>query len=260
MMKEKNWLTWLTVLALVVGFAAMGASVWLSAQAAKQTQRNSQQAGQLYQASRTKSQEASSIKKRLDKLASDNSSLKKKNSRLAKENQALKQTNQDLPAASAAAGLNVWETEGKSGKLQLKIDNQTGQAVSDLLVLAVAANGRITLNSLPSYFPVGGAKPRYFYRKKVAIGKTEGSLTGAYAGSDMVCLFADASGVYWFKGNRGQIEKIGSQAHFKKLLRQISLNKLEESPLLVKKTKTEKKKMSKKTTKKTEKQSSKKKA
>lgn len=29
MMKEKNWLT---VLALVVGFAAMGASVWLSAQ------------------------------------------------------------------------------------------------------------------------------------------------------------------------------------------------------------------------------------
>lgn len=26
MMKEKNWLTWLTVLALVVGFAAMGAS------------------------------------------------------------------------------------------------------------------------------------------------------------------------------------------------------------------------------------------
>lgn len=41
-MKEKNWLTWLTVLALVVGFAAMGASVWLSAQAAKQTQRNGQ--------------------------------------------------------------------------------------------------------------------------------------------------------------------------------------------------------------------------
>lgn len=121
--------------------------------------------------------------------------------------------------------------------------------MSDLLVLAVAANGRITLNSLPSYFPVGGAKPRYFYRKKVAIGGTEGSLTGAYAGSDMVCLFADASGVYWFKGNRGQTEKIGSQAHFKKLLRQISLNKLEESPLLVKKTKTEKKKMSKKTTK-----------
>lgn len=193
-------------------------------------------------------------------MASDNSSLKKKNSRLAKENQALKQANQDLPAASAAAGLNVWETEEKSGKLQLKIDNQIGQAVSDLLVLAVAANGRITLNSLPSYFPVGGAKPRCFYRKKVAIGGTEGSLTGAYAGSDMVCLFADASGVYWFKGNRGQIEKIGSQAHFKKLLRQISLNKLEESSLLVKKTKTEKKKMSKKTTKKTEKQSSKKKA
>ena len=219
-----------------------------------------QLAGQLYQASRTKSQEASSIKKRLDKLASDNSSLKKKNSRLAKENQALKQANQDLPAASAAAGLNVWETEEKSGKLQLKIDNQIGQAVSDLLVLAVAANGRTTLNSLPSYFPVGGAKPRYFYRKKVAIGGAEVSLTGAYAGSDMVCLFADASGVYWFKGNRGQIEKIGSQAHFKKLLRQISLNKLEESSLLVKKTKTEKKKMSKKTTKKTEKQSSKKKA
>lgn len=193
-------------------------------------------------------------------MASDNSSLKKKNSRLAKENQALKQANQDLPAASAAAGLNVWETEEKSGKLQLKIDNQIGQAVSDLLVLAVAANGRTTLNSLPSYFPVGGAKPRYFYRKKVAIGGAEGSLTGAYAGSDMVCLFADASGVYWFKGNRGQIEKIGSQAHFKKLLRQISLNKLEESPPLVKKTKTEKKKMSKKTTKKTEKQSSKKKA
>ncbi|WP_271017021.1 hypothetical protein [Lactobacillus delbrueckii] len=143
MMKEKNWLTWLTVLALVVGFAAMGASVWLSAQAAKRTQRNSQLAGQLYQASRTKSQEASNIKKRLDKLASDNSSLKKKNSRLAKENQALKQANQDLPAASAAAGLNVWETEEKGGKLQLKIDNQTGQAVSDLLVLAVAANGRI---------------------------------------------------------------------------------------------------------------------
>ncbi|TXG03446.1 hypothetical protein FU323_09470 [Lactobacillus delbrueckii subsp. bulgaricus] len=95
--------------------------------------------------------------------------------------------------------------------------------MSDLLVLAVAANGRITLNSLPSYFPVGGAKPRYFYRKKVAIGGTEGSLTGAYAGSDMVCLFADASGVYWFKGSRGQIEKIGRQAHFKKLLRQISL-------------------------------------
>ncbi|MBT9024089.1 hypothetical protein EFR60_07260 [Lactobacillus delbrueckii subsp. bulgaricus] len=95
---------------------------------------------------------------------------------------------------------------------------------------------------MPSYFPVGGVKPRYFYRKKVAIGGTEGSLTGAYAGSDMVCLFADASGVYWFKGNRGQIEKIGSQAHFKKLLRQISLNKLEESPLPVKKMKTEKKK------------------
>ena len=76
----------------------------------------------------------------------------------------------------------------------------------------------------------------------MAIGGTEGSLTGAYAGSDMVCLFADASGVYWFKGNRGQIEKIGSQAHFKKLLRQISLNKLEESPLPVKKMKTEKKK------------------
>jgi hypothetical protein len=93
----------------------------------------------------------------------------------------------------------------------------------------------------------------------VAIGKTEGSLTGAYAGSDLVCLlFADASGVYWFKGNRGQIEKNGSQAHFKKLLRQISLNKLEESPLPVKKM--EKKKTSKKTTKKTEKQSSKKKA
>ena len=85
-------------------------------------------------------------------------------------------------------------------------------------------------------------------------------MTGAYAGSDMVCLFADASGVYWFKGNRGQIEKIGSQDYFKKLLRQISLNKLEENPLLGKKTKTEKKKMSKKTTKKTEKQSSKKKA
>ena len=153
-MKEKNWLTWLTVLALVVGFVAMGASIWLSAQAAKQTQRNSQLAGQ------------------------------------------------------------------------------------------------ITLNSLPSYFPVGGAKPRYFYRKKVAIGKTEVSLTGAYAGPDMVCLFADASGVYWFKGNRGQIEKIGSQAHFKKLLRQISLNKLEESPLPVKKTKTEKKK--KQTSKKSE--------
>ena len=120
--------------------------------------------------------------------------------------------------------------------------------------------GQLTLNSLPSYFPVGGAKPRYFYRKKVAIGGAEVSLTGAYAGSDMVCLFADASGVYWFKGNRGQIEKIGSQDHFKKLLRQISLNKLEESSLLVKKTKTEKKKMNKKTTKKTEKQSSKKKA
>lgn len=260
MMKEKNWLTWLTVLALVVGFAAMGASAWLSAQAAEQTQRNSQLAGQLYQASRTKNEEASSVKKRLNKLASDNSSLKKKNSRLAKENQALKQANQDLPAASAAAGLNVWETEEKSGKLQLEIDNQTGQAVSDLLVLAVAASGRVTLNSLTSYFPVGGAKPRYFYRKEVAIGKTEGSLTGAYAGSDLVCLFADASGVYWFKGNRGQIEKIGSQAHFKKLLRQISLNKLEESPLPVKKTKTEKKKTSKKTTKKAEKQSSKKKA
>lgn len=186
---------------------------------------------------------------------SDNSSLKKKNSRLAKENQALKQANQDLPAASAAAGLNVWETEEKSGKLQLEIDNQTGQAVSDLLVLAVAASGRVTLNSLPGYFPVGGAKPRYFYRKKVAIGKTEGSLTGAYAGSDLVCLlFADASGVYWFKGNRGQIEKNGSQAHFKKLLRQISLNKLEESPLPVKKMEK------KKTSKKTEKQSSKKKA
>lgn len=257
-MKEKNWLTWLTVLALVVGFAAMGASVWLSAQAAKQTQRNSQLAGQLYQASRTKSQEAFSIKKRLDKLASDNSSLKKKNSRLAKENEALKQANQDLPAASAAVGLNVWKTEEKSSKLQLEIDNQTGQAVSDLLVLAVAASGRITLNSLPGYFPVGGAKPRYFYRKEVAIGKTEGSLTGAYAGSDLVSLFADASGVYWFKGNRGQVKKIGSQAHFKKLLRQISLNKLEESPLPVKKM--EKKKTSKKTTKKTEKQSSKKKA
>ncbi|MGZ1186903.1 hypothetical protein ACXO3Q_07005 [Lactobacillus delbrueckii subsp. bulgaricus] len=62
----------------------------------------------------------------------------------------------------------------------------------------------------------------------------------------MVCLFADASGVYWFKGNRGQIEKIGSQAYFKKLLRQISLNKLEESPLPVKKMKTEKKKTNKK--------------
>ncbi|EGD27484.1 hypothetical protein HMPREF5505_0852, partial [Lactobacillus delbrueckii subsp. lactis DSM 20072] len=37
-------------------------------------------------------------------------------------------------------------------------------------------------------------------RKKVAIGKTVVSLTGAYAGPDMVCLFADASGVYWFKG------------------------------------------------------------
>lgn len=133
--------------------------------------------------------------------------------------------------------------------------------MSDLLVLAVAASGRVTLSSLTSYFPVGGAKPRYFYRKEVAIGKTEGSLTGAYAGSDLVSLFADASGVYWFKGNRGQIEKIGSQAHFKKLLRQISLNKLEESPLPVKKTKTEKKKKqtSKKTTKKAEKQSSKKK-
>lgn len=249
-MKEKNWLTWLTILALVVGFAAMGASVWLSAQAAKQIQRNSQ----LYQASRTSSSEASSVKKRLDKLASDNSSLRKKNSRLAKENQALKETNQDLPAASAAAGLNVWETEEKSGKLQLEIDNQTGQAVSDLLVLAVAASGRVTLSSLTSYFPVGGAKPRYFYRKEVAIGKTEGSLTGAYAGSDLVSLFADASGVYWFKGNRGQIEKIGSQAHFKKLLRQISLNKLEESPLPVKKMEK------KKTSKKTEKQSSKKKA
>lgn len=259
-MKEKNWLTWLTVLALVVGFAAMGASVWLSAQAAKQTQRNSQLAGQLYQASRTSSNEASSVKKRLDKLASDNSSLKKKNSLLAKENKALKQANQELPAASASAGLNVWKTEEKSGKLQLEIDNKTGQAVSDLLVLAVAARGRVTLNSLPGYFPVGGAKPRYFYRKKVAIGETEGSLTGPYAGSDLVCLFADASGVYWFKGNRGQIKKIGSQAHFKKLLRQISLNKLEESPLLVKKTKTEKKKTSKKTTKKAENQSSKKKA
>lgn len=257
-MKEKNWLTWLTVLALVVGFAAMGASVWLSAQAAKQTQRNSQLAGQLYQASRTRSNEVSSVKKRLDKLASDNSSLKKKNSLLAKENKALKQANQELPAASASAGLNVWKTEEKSGKLQLEIDNQTGQAVSDLLVLAVAASGRVTLNSLPGYFPVGGAKPRYFYRKKVAIGETEGSLTSPYAGSDLVCLFADASGVYWFKGNRGKIEKIGSQAHFKKLLRQISLNKLEESPLLVKKT--EKKKMSKKTTKKAENQSSKKKA
>lgn len=257
-MKEKNWLTWLTVLALVVGFAAMGASVWLSAQAAKQTQRNSQLAGQLYQASRTSSNEASSVKKRLDKLASDNSSLKKKNSLLAKENKALKQANQELPTASASAGLNVWKTEEKSDKLQLEIDNQTGQAVSDLLVLAVAASGRVTLNSLPGYFPVGGAKPRYFYRKKVAIGETEGSLTGPYAGSDLVCLFADASGVYWFKGNRGKIEKIGSQAHFKKLLRQISLNKLEESPLLVKKT--EKKKMSKKTTKKAENQSSKKKA
>lgn len=248
-MKEKNWLTWLTVLALVVGFAAMGASVWLSAQAAKQTQRNSQLAGQLYQASLTSSSEASSVKKRLDKLASDNSSLKKKNSRLAKENQALKEANQE---ASAAAGLNVWETEGKSGQLQLEIDNQTRQAVSDLLVLAVAASGRVTLSRLPSYFPVGGAKPRYFYRKEVAIGKTEGSLTGAYAGSDLVCLFADASGVYWFKGNRGKIEKIGSQAHFKKLLRQISLNKLEESPLPVKKTK-------KQTSEKAEKQSSKKK-
>lgn len=257
-MKEKNWLTWLTVLALVVGFAAMGASVWLSAQAAKQTQRNSQLAGQLYQASRTSSNEASSVKKRLDKLASDNSSLKKKNSLLAKENKALKQANQELPAASASAGLNVWKTEEKSGKLHLEIDNQTGQAVSDLLVLAVAASGRVTLNSLPGYFPVGGAKPRYFYRKKVAIGETEGSLTGPYAGSDLVCLFADASGVYWFKGNRGKIEKIGSQAHFKKLLRQISLNKLEESPLPVKKT--EKKKTSKKTTKKAENQSSKKKA
>lgn len=257
-MKEKNWLTWLTVLALVVGFAAMGTSVWLSAQAAKQTQRNSQLAGQLYQASRTSSNEASSFKKRLDKLASDNSSLKKKNSLLAKENKALKQANQELPTASASAGLNVWKTEEKSGKLQLEIDNQTGQAVSDLLVLAVAASGRVTLNSLPGYFPVGGAKPRYFYRKKVAIGETEGSLTGPYAGSDLVCLFADASGVYWFKGNRGQIEKIGSQAHFKKLLRQISLNKLEESPLPVKKT--EKKKTSKKTTKKAENQSSKKKA
>ena len=105
---------------------------------------------------------------------------------------------------------------------------------------------QLTLNSLPSYFPVGGAKPRYFYRKKVAIGKTEGSLTGAYVGSDMVCLFADANGVYWFKGNRGQIEKIGSQAHFKKLLRQISLNKLEESPLPVKKTEKKKKQTSKK--------------
>lgn len=257
-MKEKNWLTWLTVLALVVGFAAMGTSVWLSAQAAKQTQRNSQLAGQLYQASRTSSNEASSVKKRLDKLASDNSSLKKKNSLLAKENKALKQANQELPAASASAGLNVWKTEEKSGKLQLEIDNQTGQAVSDLLVLAVAASGRVTLNSLPGYFPVGGVKPRYFYRKKVAIGETEGSLTGPYAGSDLVCLFADASGVYWFKGNRGKIEKIGSQAHFKKLLRQISLNKLEESPLPVKKT--EKKKTSKKTTKKAENQSSKKKA
>lgn len=105
---------------------------------------------------------------------------------------------------------------------------------------------QLTLNSLPSYLPVGGAKPRYFYRKKVAIGWAEGSLTGAYAGSDMVCLFADASGVYWFKGNRGQIEKIGSQAHFKKLLRQISLNKLEESSLLVKKTEKKKKQTSKK--------------
>ena len=252
-MKEKNWLTWLTVLALVVGFAAMGTSIWLSVQAAKQTQRNSQLAGQLYQVSRTSSSEASSVKKRLEKLASDNSSLKKKNSRLAKENRALKEANQE---ASAAAGLNVWETEEKSGQLQLEIDNQTGQAVSDLLVLAVAASGRVTLSGLPSYFPVGGAKPRYFYRKEVAIGKTEGSLTGAYAGSDLVCLFADASGVYWFKGNRGKIEKIGSQAHFKKLLRQISLNKLEESPLPVKKTKKKKKQTSKKA----EKQSSKKKA
>ena len=70
-------------------------------------------------------------------------------------------------------------------------------------------------------------------------------MTGAYAGSDLVCLlFVDASGFYWFKGNRGQIEKNGSQAHFKKLLRQISLNKLEESPLPVKKM--EKKKMAKK--------------
>ena len=85
-------------------------------------------------------------------------------------------------------------------------------------------------------------------------------MTGAYAGSDMVCLFADASGVYWFKGNRGQIEKIGSQAHFKKLLRQISLNKLEKSPLPVKKMKTEKKKTSKKKGRKEETRRNKKKA
>ncbi|APG72247.1 hypothetical protein LD731_08320 [Lactobacillus delbrueckii subsp. delbrueckii] len=112
--------------------------------------------------------------------------------------------------------------------------------------LSAQAAKQTQRNSFPSYFPVGGAKPRYFYRKKVAIGGAEGSLTGAYVGSDMVCLFADASGVYWFKGNRGQIEKIGSQAHFKKLLRQISLNKLEESSPLVKKTEKKKKQTSKK--------------
>lgn len=99
---------------------------------------------------------------------------------------------------------------------------------------------------LPWLFSGWRGQAALFLPEKVAIGGAEGSLTGAYVGSDMVCLFADASGVYWFKGNRGQIEKIGSQAHFKKLLRQISLNKLEESSLLVKKTEKKKKQTSKK--------------
>ncbi|GHW00461.1 hypothetical protein lacNasYZ03_01480 [Lactobacillus nasalidis] len=151
-----------------------------------------------------------------------------------------------------------WQAAGKRAQKQgqqllyLQIDNESGQALADLLVLAVPTNDRVSLSHLTEFFPINGPKPCYFYRTKLPAGKSAGLLTSTSSAPALVSLFQDQKGIYWFKGNRGQIEKVGTAVHFKKLLRQIGLNGLKESqlPAAQKKQKKTQKKTPKTATKK----------
>lgn len=224
-MKERNWLTWLTVLSLVVGFVAMGTGIWLSYEAVRVSRAKDKVDEELYITQKQSQATESSLKRQNSKLTAANSSLKTENQRLKENNLGLKNAAQKLPEKAEAAGMNLWVKE-KKGKhtLLVKVDNETGQTERNLLILLIPGTSEATLNNLPKLFPVNGAKPQYVYVKKVPVGSTSISLNVANNNSDLAFFFKNNQENYWFKGSHGRSDKIGSYSHFAKTLSQIGLN------------------------------------
>lgn len=239
-MKERNWLTWLTVLSLVVGFVAMGTRLWLSYEAVRVSRAKDKVDEELYVTQKQSQAMEASLKRQNSKLLQANSSLKSANNQLKNSNAGLKNAAQNLPEKGEAAGMDLWHTAKPTGKkyrkfvnaakkkgrqtLFVKVDNETGQAEHNLLILAIPSASEVTLGNLTSFFPVNGAKPQYAYIKEVPAGSSTTYLNLTNSNVSLAFFFENSQGNYWFKGSRGRLDKVGSYSHFAKTLSQIGLN------------------------------------